>query len=237
MKFWECKNFLDAVGEVTMKSLHGFTYCPFDRVFMKIAGTKFDIVTLASFNFDRKTVSEHAINQALLPYESMFEKKILANLCVGAYVLDATDEISIDINVRVHRSNRAISMQFAFRNNQVAIWDCLRSAEVLVGGTGKSVLSAIPDIFDAAQALTNGQEYVFPGTAPAPRTCKWRKIIEPQELPYQYVDQDLNVLGECDHCFSGASFGDNWWKCGDQSGRFPTLRQCRNHVEELVGAK
>jgi len=232
MNFWNQKNFLDAVGEVASSSGNaGFSFCPFAKDFLKLDGLKLDIVTLASINFPAKKISEFDLDQWLTKYLPLFERKINTDVCVGAYKNSATDVVSIDINVKVHRSQRALTMEFAMRNDQYAIWDCFRGVEIIIGGSGKTVLTEIADIKAAAEALTNYSEYVF--TAPAQRTLKWRKIVE-QDLPFQLVDESGKVLGECDHCFSGSSFGDNWWRCGELEGRFPTIRQCRNHIEELV---
>ncbi len=233
MNFWEHRNFVDEVTDLANNpEKGGFTFDPFDKVFVDLAGKKLDIVTLASKNFPRKQISEHAIGQFLALYVKMFERRILADVCVGAYYFAGSDEISIDINVKVHRAHRAATMEFAMRNNQYSIWDCLRSSEVIIGGSGKTVLTDPEDVRQAAEALTDVREYVFPAVAKP--VLKWRKDLE-KDLPYQYVDAATGTVhGECDHCFGGSSFGDNWWRCGEQSGRFPSIRQCRNHIEELV---
>lgn len=226
----------------------GFTFDLRAGSIVRRSGEPYDVVTLASVNVSPVGLTLGTIADALAPFAEIVSLRFTVPFYVGLFsFFDKTGEeaVSVDLNVLVHQAFRANTMEFACLNNQVAIYDCRRAVCIPTGGSGDTLLQGSENIFKAAEALVDGRPIHFemPGgkviSAAAPPQGpghKWHKTVTPVEGPYQYINRQGQVLGECDHTTRLTAFGECWWKCRGQQGRLPNLRQCRQHIEELVQA-
>lgn len=225
----------------------GFTYSPNRGIVLHLEGQPFDVVTLASVNVSPVGLTIGAIDKALEPYYDIMGRRGSVPFCIGLFSFidkDGEETISIDLNVVVHQSFRANSMAFAADNSQVAIYDFRRQCCVPTGGSGQTRVSTPDNIFKAAEALVDGRpvEVTIGGDVISQTVCsvgpghRWRKVVTPagKESPYQYLNRQGQILGECDHTTSLTAFGEAWWKCQGQEGRLANVRQCRQHIEEMV---
>jgi hypothetical protein len=223
----------------------GFTFDLSNGTVVRLDGKPFDVVTLASVNLSPVGLTLAHIKAALVPFYDIISRRQTVQFYIGLFSFtdkEGDETISVDLNIIVRQAFRANSMAFAKDNNQVAIYDCRRQECIPTGGNGETKIRSVESIFRAAEALVDGRsvavtpngEAIAQVGFPQGPGHKWHKTITPDEGPYQYLNRQGQVLGECDHTSSLTAFGECWWKCQGAEGRLANLRMCRQHIENMV---
>lgn len=119
-----------------------------------------DIVTLASKNIARDELTKEKVISALQPYDNLLNNP---QITAGIFSFEQSGKpmVSIDVNAIVPQTFRENTVKFAKGNNQISIWDAVKSEEVKTGGSGETRLKSSEELQNALNKVVAGEPVQF----------------------------------------------------------------------------